>query len=477
MSEYISTRDESGSVFSYSDVLLKGLADDRGLFVPTDLYPEVDDEMLQSLSGLPYVEQYTRIKNKFIGEDIEPATQARLAEQAYDPAHFDIEDGGIVTPVTRVTDNLYIQNLSQGPTAAFKDMALRPLAQEMDHVLTERDELLVLLGATSGDTGSAAEAAVKGLGRLTLFMLSPEEGMSDFQAAQMGALSGDNIFNLSIPGDFTDCQDIVKDLNAQMPGLGAVNSINWGRISSQVPYYFSGYLQVVGDEIGKPVDVVVPTGNFGNILSAYIASEMGLPIRKMYAATNENDPVHRLIQTGEYVKPPSTVKTSSPSMDIQVASNYERLAFDLFDADPAKLHDYMHEFEETGRVSLANHGLSEDELLQAGFDSGVSTAEDRIDSIRWVRKQRGNSIIDPHTADAVTVARKKYEPGVPMLVMSTAQPVKFEKTIREAVGFAPLRSPRFARLEACSSGGFDKVAKDASAVRAYMEDVLVSHVS
>lgn len=474
MSEYVSTRDTQLAVSSYEDVLLQGLAPDKGLYIPLE-YPQLDRETLQMLADKPYEEIFAYVKGLFLGNEIDQNTQATLASNAFTPEKFAFQEGESVTPVRELADGFFIQELSLGPTAAFKDMALQPLGQDMQHVLAKRGESLVLLGATSGDTGSAAEAAVKGLGNISLFMLSPQVGMSEFQRAQMGVLTGDNIHNISIPGRFDDCQDIVKAIkqDPEFAGVGAVNSINWGRVASQVPYWVAGYLQAVDGAIGKPVDFAVPTGNFGNILAGYIAREMGVPIRRLIAATNENSVVDTLIQTGVYDRPAGAKITTSPSMDITVASNYERLLFDLASGDPEMVRDYMGQFESTGKVSFEDVGLSNTTLRELGFDSGVSTAQDRLSSIRWAYK-KGGGVIDTHTADAVTVARRKKQDGVPVVCLSTALPVKFEPTIHEALGFVPARADRFRGIEARAIGGFALLANDAEAVKAYMRRSLMA---
>lgn len=471
---YISTRDSSGdsSELSYCDVLLQGLAPDRGLYVPI-AYPRLSDSDFHRLANLPYPALFREVKGLFIGDAIDVKTQTNLAQQAYTKDKFPGVINDNYCPVTEIVDGLYVQQLSLGPTAAFKDMALQPLGQDMQYVLSQRGESLTLLGATSGDTGSAAEAAVKGLANITLFMLSPEVGMSSFQKAQMGNLSGGNIFNISIPGRFDDCQDIVKAIkqDPEFAHLGAVNSINWGRIASQIPYYVSGYLQVAADHIGQPVDFVVPTGNFGNVLAGYYARKLGVPIRRLIVATNENDVLHTLIQTGMYQKPDHAVVTSSPSMDITVASNYERLVYDLFNGDTEKVRQYMEQFERTGSVAFADFGLSNDTLKAMDFDSTRSTSSDRIDAIRWVHAQSG-TVIDPHTADGVTAARQKQEKDVPIICMSTALPVKFETTIKEALGFVPEREPRFADIETLSAGGFNTIPNNPEDVKAFIRQHL-----
>lgn len=473
MSEYVSTRDTDGGICSYSDVLLQGLAPDGGLYVPTE-YPQLDHQTLLGLYGKSYPEIFQYVKGLFLGDEIDLETQATLASNAFSPDKFPVEERGNITPITEIDPGFFIQQLSLGPTAAFKDMALQPLGQDMQHVLTERCESLVLLGATSGDTGPAAEAAVKNLDNLSLFMLSPEEGMSDFQKAQMRELSGSNIFNVSIPGSFDDCQDIVKAIkqDPEFSRLGAVNSINWGRIASQVPYYIAGYLQVLNGDVGRPVDFVAPTGNFGNILAGYMARKMGVPIRRLIVATNENSVVDTLVQTGEYHRPQSAEITTSPSMDITVASNYERLVYDLAGRDPEKVRAYMGRFEATGSVDFGEINLPSSILRDLEFNSGVSTGDDRLGSIRWTYLISGE-VIDPHTANAVTVARKKREDGVPIVCMSTALPVKFEPTIREALGFIPCREERFKGIENRALGGFALLANSPDAVKAYIRSNVV----
>lgn len=456
MSEYVSTRGDGGNKDKgYLDAVLQGLAPDGGLYIPKE-YPRVDEAFIRSLLDKSYPELFVAVNSLFIGDEISTDEQIRMAEAAYAPEKFPEAPQGEITPLTWLTDTIAIQQLSLGPTAAFKDMALQPLGQHLNHALDKRGETLRMLGATSGDTGSAAEAAMKGLARVSLTMLSPANRMSEFQRAQMAILSGGNIQNLSVDGVFDDCQDMVKDLKGwpEFADLGAVNSINWGRIAAQVPYYFSGYLQAVHGEVGKEVDFVVPSGNFGNVLAGYIAKKMGLPIGRLIIATNENMVLHTLVQTGNYFKTSEPAEeTSSPSMDITKASNVERVLVDVFGSDnPEALRSYMEEFDRTGFASLSNAGVSYDAMKKLGFRSGTSTHADRLDSIEWAHHR--NMLIDPHTADAVTVARKASEErrwtdraNIPMVCMSTALPVKFEDTMRQALGFTPERPSRFMGLE------------------------------
>lgn len=441
----VSTRDESKEALHYTDVFLRGLAPDGGLYVPL-AYPTVSPEELRALSGAPYEEIVFAIKRRFVEGGIPDGTLRDLIEAAYAPPLFEREEGAI-TPVKEIEEGFFVENLSLGPTASFKDIALQLLGREMAFELGRRGGELSILGATSGDTGSAAEAAFKGLPHITIFMLSPYEGMSDFQRAQMGALSGGNIHNISIRGRFDDCQDLVKKVmqDPSFGHFGAVNSINWGRIVSQIPYYFSGYLRTAR-RVGDPIDIVVPSGNFGNMLSGYIAKRMGLPLRRLIIATNENNVLDTLIKTGVYEYAPAEV-TSSPSMDISKASNYERLLFDLFEGDAERVKAYMKAFSEKGRVSLSEYGLGADIFAQYGFESGSSREEDRIAAIARTYEMSG-VVIDPHTADGVHVGKKAmHGDGVPMLAMSTALPVKFEATVKKALGFIPDRPLRFRNLE------------------------------
>ncbi len=477
---YMSTRDFEQTEKTYSEVLLEGLAPDGGLYVP-NAYPNISHNELRQLSRKPYVEVFAHINSKFIAGDIPLATQREMAAAAFSTDKFPDATDGNITPVTWLTPTIAIQQLSLGPTAAFKDMAMQPLGQHMQYVLSLRDEKLTMLGATSGDTGSAAEAAMKDLDRVSLIMLSPEKGMSPFQKAQMADLSGGNILNISVDGRFDDCQDMVKELKKipEFADLGAVNSINWGRVAAQVAYYVHGYNEAVQDDVGKFVDFVVPTGNFGNILAGYIAREMGLPIRNLIVATNENNVIHQLIQTGVYAPTKTAFETSSPSMDITRASNFERLAYDIFGKDPQLLRNYMETLKRDGSVSFNQFGITNGILIDKGFKSGASTHSDRLHAIKWAASQ--GMLIDPHTADAVTVALKLSTTnsleGVPLVCMSTAMPLKFEATMRESLGYTPKRPKRFQDFEArvehkrngftlLKAGDLDGLSKQVRAFRA-----------
>ena len=465
---YVSTRDPERKEYTYSDVLLEGLAPDGGLFVPTEI-PTFSIEALRELSQLTYEELFVAIRSRFIGDDISLSQQLHMATHAYGLRKFPARSAYAVTPVQQIDRVRYIQDLSGGPTAAFKDMALQAVGQDMQYVLARDGRTLDILGATSGDTGSAAGEAVIGNSALRLFMLSPQHGPTEFQQAQMALQTvHDNVHHIHYPGTFDDCQAMVKQINAdpEFTDLGAMNSINWARIASQIPYYFSGYFQTVGERVGEEVDFVVPTGNFGNVLAGYIAKQMGLPIRNLIVATNENSVLVPLIMNGDYTVPPEVLMTSSPSMDIAVASNYERLFYWLSENDPGLTSEYMAALKMNGTVKLNDYGMKQDAIKSAGFWAGTSTHADRLRRIAELGTQQGGLLIDPHTADAVQVSTayprldmddEQGRDQVKIVCLSTAKPVKFEATIREALGYVPERTDeRFIGLEARAkqAGGF-----------------------
>jgi threonine synthase len=341
--------------------------------------------------------------------------------------------------------------LSCGPTLAFKDLAMQLLGNLFEYLLAKTGSELNILGATSGDTGSAAEYAMRGKRGLRVFMLSPHGRMSPFQTAQMYSVLDANIFNIGIRGVFDDCQDIVKavsqdaEFKARMR-IGTVNSINWARVVAQVVYYFKGYL-AIAKEVGQPVSVAVPSGNFGNIFAGHIARQMGLPIRHLILATNENDVLDEFFRTGCYrVRKAAEVKhTSSPSMDISKASNFERFIYDLTERDAQAVAELWRKVDNTDGFDLAATPYLK-RLPRFGFVSGSSTHADRVETIRRVYRDTGG-IIDPHTADGLKVGLEHREPGVPLLCLETALPVKFAGTIREALGRDPDTPAGFEGLE------------------------------
>lgn len=434
--QYISTR--GGTLGQFSDVLLEGLAPNGGLAVPEAL-PHLSAAELERLRPLSYPELATEIIGLF-ATDIPRDDLAGLTARAYGDGKFAAD---AIVPLSELGDDMTLVGLSEGPTLAFKDMAMQFLGEALEYVLEKRDRVLNVLGATSGDTGSAAEHALRGLDRVSVFMLSPQGRMSAFQRAQMYSLQDENVHNIAVEGVFDDCQNLVKRLNTDLDfkrahSLGAVNSINFGRISAQIVYYVWAWLRTT-DEVDADarsafeVSFAVPSGNFGNILSGHYARSMGIPIRKLVLATNENNVLDEFFRTGHY-RPRSsanTLATSSPSMDVSRASNLERFVFDLLGRDPERTAAAWHELEERDEIDLsAELNRFEEEF---GLVSGTSTHDDRLATIRDFRDKTGVTI-DPHTADGAKVAREHIETGIPMLVLETAKPQKFADLISEALG-------------------------------------------
>jgi len=429
--KYISTRGGMAPQ-PFSDILLEGLAPDGGLAVPEQL-PQVSAETLESWRGLPYADLAFEVLSRF-ATDIPADDLRRLTRAAYTQEIFNSED---IVPLRPLDGGLSLLGLSEGPTLAFKDMAMQFLGQVFEYVLDRRGTTLNIVGATSGDTGSAAEYALRGKRGVAVFMLSPHGRMSAFQRAQMYSLQDENIHNIAVRGVFDEAQDIVKALAGDLAfktkyRLGAVNSINWARIAAQVVYYFHGWLQAT-DKPGQQVSFAVPSGNFGNILSGHIARSMGLPIRRLVLATNENNVLEEFFRTGVYRPRPAeqTYATSSPSMDISRASNFERFVFDLVGRDADRVKALWGAMARDGFFDLSD--LLPQFEAGYGFVSGASSHDDRLATIRSVYDATG-VLIDPHTADGVKVARDFVEPGVPMLVLETALPAKFSETIEEALG-------------------------------------------
>lgn len=463
--KYVSTRGGM-TPQPFSDILLEGLAPDGGLAVPQAL-PQVSQATLEKWRSLSYADLAFEVLSLFV-TDIEPEDLRRLTRAAY---RADVFGSDAIVPLKPLDAQLTLLGLSEGPTLAFKDMAMQFLGQVFEHVLTERDATLNILGATSGDTGSAAEYALRGKKNVSVFMLSPHGRMSGFQRAQMYSLQDANIHNIAVDGVFDECQDIVKVLAGDLAfksgfRIGAVNSINWARIAAQVVYYFHGWLRAT-TQPGQQVSFAVPSGNFGNILSGHIAREMGLPIRKLVLATNENNVLEEFFRTGIYRPRPAeqTYATSSPSMDISRASNFERFVFDLVGRDPARVSELWAALATQGYFDLSE--LKPHFAERYGFESGVSTHADRLATIKAIFEATGH-IIDPHTADGVKVARQFVEPGVPMLVLETALPAKFSETIEEAIGQPAVAPALLADLESLPQR-VTVLPCQAEAVRQYIE--------
>ncbi|CAB3729753.1 Threonine synthase [Achromobacter deleyi] len=462
---YLSTRGGMAPQ-PFSDILLEGLAPDGGLAVPEQL-PQISAETLESWRGLPYADLAFEVLSRF-ATDI-PADDLRgLTRAAYTSQIFNSED---IVPLRPLDNGLSLLGLSEGPTLAFKDMAMQFLGQVFEYVLTRRNTTLNIVGATSGDTGSAAEYALRGKRGVAVFMLSPHGRMSAFQRAQMYSLQDENIHNIAVRGVFDEAQDIVKALAGDLAfksryRLGAVNSINWARIAAQVVYYFHGWLRAT-DKPGQQVSFAVPSGNFGNILSGHIARSMGLPVRRLVLATNENNVLEEFFRTGVYRPRPAeqTYATSSPSMDISRASNFERFVFDLVGRDAARVKALWSDLARDGFFDLS--ALKPQFEERYGFVSGASSHEDRLATIRSLYDQTG-VLVDPHTADGVKVARDHVEPGVPMLVLETALPAKFSETIEAALGRPATPPGNLANLESLPQR-VEVMDCDAAAVRRYIE--------
>lgn len=431
----------------FSEILLEGLAPDGGLAVP-EFYPQVPLHILESWKKLSYGELAFEVL-KLYATDIPEADLKALTAKTYTKAVYGTEE---ITPVRELFDGMKVLELSNGPTLAFKDMAMQLLGNLFEYELARTQRELNILGATSGDTGSAAEYAMRGKKGVRVFMLSPAGKMSAFQRAQMYSLQDPNIFNIAIDGLFDDCQDIVKSVSEDLEyksrqKIGTVNSINWGRISAQVVYYFNAYL-CTAEKVGDPVSFAVPSGNFGNVLAGHIARQMGLPIRKLIVATNENNVLDEFFRTGVY-RPRSskeTYITSSPSMDISKASNFERFVYDLLGRDPKALKALWQSLAANGQFDLSGDPRFKRIEQDFGFQSGASSHQNRLDTIKEVYVRTG-TLIDTHTADAVKVARGLVEPGVPMLILETALAVKFAETIEEATGQSPPVPKAFEGIE------------------------------
>jgi threonine synthase len=449
---YLSTRGHPQKR-RFCEILLEGLAPDGGLYMP-EHYPQIDAAALTRLREAWQRDGYAQLAFEILSlyiDDI-PADDLRaLCRKTYTAEVFGSD---AIVPVRPLENGVFIEALSNGPTLAFKDMAMQLLGHLFEYELARRGEQLNIFGATSGDTGSAAEYAMRGKHGVRVFMTSPHGRMSPFQQAQMFSLMDDNIHNLAIEGVFDDCQDLVKAVSNDLTfknryRIGTVNSINWARLLAQVVYYFAGYFQVTQDNAQR-VSFTVPSGNFGNVCAGHVARMMGLPIAHLVVATNENDVLDEFFRTGVYRVRGSadTFETSSPSMDISKASNFERFVFDLLDRDAQRTRDLF-------GPQLASHGHFDlhadphfaNASTRYGFVSGKSTHANRLDTIREVHRHHGQ-MIDTHTADGVKVAREHLQPGVPMVVLETALPIKFASTIVEALGQEPSRPAKFDGIEA-----------------------------
>ncbi|MEK8027248.1 threonine synthase [Pseudaquabacterium rugosum] len=470
--KYISTRGDT-TQRGFAEILLEGLAPDGGLYLPTH-YPKVDAATLARWRGVygggragGYADLAFEILSLYI-DDIPAADLKALVDKTYTAAVYGSD---AIVPVRRLDGDLHIEALSNGPTLAFKDMAMQLLGNLFEYELGRRGQTLNILGATSGDTGSAAEYALRGKRGVNVFMLSPYGRMSPFQQAQMFSLQDANIHNLSVEGVFDDCQDIVKAVSNDLAfkrqyRIGTVNSINWARLLAQVVYYFAGYFQVTTAD-SQQVSFTVPSGNFGNVCAGHVARMMGLPIAQLVVATNENDVLDEFFRTGTYRVRGSaeTFETSSPSMDISKASNFERFVFDLLGRDGARTAAlFGPALTKDGGFTLTAEETAR--IASYGFVSGRSSHADRLATIKatWEAHQ---DMVDTHTADGLKVAREHLQSGTPMLVLETALPAKFAATIQEALGRDPLRPAALDGIEALPKR-FTVMPVDAARVQDYI---------
>ena len=442
---YVSTRGAAAPA-TFADILLGGLMSDGGLAVPAE-YPQVTAAQLSAWRGLDYralaFEIVSRYATGFPAAELE-----RIVGRTYTARVFGTDE---ITPLERLAPGVHLLGLSHGPTLAFKDVAMQLLGNLFEHALAATGAELNILGATSGDTGSAAEHAMRGKRAIRVFMLSPYGKMSPFQTAQMFSLQDENILNIAIRGVFDDCQDIVKAVSNDLDfkarhRIGTVNSINWARVTAQVVYYFKAYFAATRSN-DERVSFAVPSGNFGNVCAGHIARSMGLPIEKLIVATNENDVLDEFFRTGVYrVRPANEVhQTSSPSMDISKASNFERFIYDLTNHDASVVRRLWQQLDEEGAFDLSGTPYFA-RIGEFGFVSGSSSHRDRIETIRRVYREHGR-IVDTHTADGIKVGLEHREDGVPLICLETALPVKFADTIREALGREPDVPPAYRGLE------------------------------
>ncbi|QJB70884.1 threonine synthase [Parasphingorhabdus halotolerans] len=457
--EYISTRGNSAPL-NFEQVTLAGLAGDGGLYVPT-AWPKFVAADITAMAGLPYAEVAARVMKPFIGDVLSDDELAELCEQAYGRfAH------AAVTPLVQLDGQQWLLELFHGPTLAFKDVALQLLGLLFEKFLARQDKHLTVVGATSGDTGSAAIDALAGRDKVDIFMLHPDGRISDVQRRQMTTVRAPNVYNIAIDGSFDDAQAMVKRMFADQSVTGkfaisAVNSINWARLMAQIVYYF-----FAASQLGSPLRKVafsVPTGNFGDVFAGYVAAQMGLPIERLIVATNVNDILHRALSAGDY-STGTVTPTAAPSMDIQVSSNFERLLFDIEGRDGAKTAARMAAFEKNKNMQL---DTAMREQADAFFKSARVDPDDMALAMRWAQEEAGQ-IIDPHTAIGLSAARSiDIDSAVPIVTLATAHPAKFRDAVERATGVRPILPRRigdlFDREEA-----YDRLPGDYDAVKDFV---------
>ena len=442
--QYVSTRG-SAPTLDFAGVTLAGLANDGGLYVPAE-WPRFSRDEIASMRGLPYAELAARVMQPFVGDCLTPESLRGLTAKAYGRfAH------AAVTPLTQLDERQWLLELFHGPTLAFKDVALQMLGLLFEEFLARENGTLTIVGATSGDTGSAAIDAVAGLDRVEIFMLHPKGRVSDVQRRQMTTVRAPNVHNIAIDGSFDDAQAMVKRIFADRDvtakhRIGAVNSINWARLMAQVVYYFAASLQLGGPE--REVAFSVPTGNFGDVFAGHVAERTGLPIKRLIVATNTNDILYRALSNGDY-STGTVTPTAAPSMDIQVSSNFERLLFDVGGRDGIALAEQMRGFEASKAMQLTN---AQRDGAAALFTSMRADEDDMARAMRWACEDCAE-IVDPHTAIGLHAARAVELPhDVPVVTLATAHPAKFPDAVERSTGTRPSLPARvgdlFAREEA-----------------------------
>jgi threonine synthase len=435
---YLSTRGRS-PVLEFDEVLLAGLADDGGLYLP-EAWPAIDTDELRAMRGLPYKDLAVRVMTPFLGGRITDADFAAIVDHSY--RNFDHQ---AVAPLVQLESTLWLMELFHGPTLAFKDVAMQLLGRLFDHVLRQRGERVTIIGATSGDTGSAAIEACREREAIELFILYPYGRVSEVQRRQMTTVDAANVHTIAVEGTFDDCQDLVKAMFADAGlrselRLSAVNSINWARIMAQIVYYFHAALSLGAPE--REVDFTVPTGNFGNVYAGYAARAMGLPIRRFVVGSNRNDILTRFFERND-MSIAEVHPTLSPSMDIQVSSNFERLLFDLLDRDCAAVEQTMRDFRETGRLSPGQGSWQRARELFSGYSSD----DERTCAVIAELYRKTGQMLDPHSAVGVEAARRRRaDAATPVVALATAHPAKFPDAVERAVGVRPELPHRMADL-------------------------------
>lgn len=436
---YISTRGEAGEL-AFDDVLLAGLAADGGLYAPA-AYPRIAPRDIAALAGVPYAECAARLLQPFVGEAFSPDLLRGATEAAY--ATFGHRT---IAPLVQIGDNLFVLELFHGPTLAFKDLAMQLLGRLMNDVLERRNLRATIVGATSGDTGAAAIEAFRGLDRVDVFILYPHGRVSDVQRRQMTTLEDDNIHAIALKGTFDDAQAILKKLFRDQEfrarvGLAGVNSINWARVVAQMVYYFTSAVALGAPS--REISFSVPTGNFGDVLAGYVAKRMGLPVSRLIVATNANDILARAFASGRY-EPRGVTPTQSPSMDIQLSSNFERLLFDACGRDAAQVRAAFASLDQSGGFTIADAPLA---AIRAEFDAHSVSEEETSMEIQRTHAQAGY-VLDPHTATGVRAARLRLadDPHTPVVALATAHPAKFPDAIERAIRLRPPLPERLAHI-------------------------------